>query len=234
MIWRRSLGVVAVIVAMSGSLLSSETEKRMQVPWGGLKQLAGGKQVALQLAEGVRVEGRIRKVTINSLVLKVNKSSNPAAYPKDRIEIPRETVSRVEVQGLKDKKGKRIGLTVGTFFATLYGSMRALTGGELSESEPTNGQAFAGFAISAGAAVLVYRALRPKGVTLIEILPDSPGEGVPKPANQDTSLNTTIPAGTAPLFFEPSSPGRLRQQVLQTLTRQDSPWQLSDQEPAAR
>ena len=45
--------------------------------------------------------------------------------------------------------------------------------------------------IPTGTAVLVYRALGPKNdVTLIEIVPDSPGGGAPKPETRDTSLNT--------------------------------------------
>ncbi len=182
--WRRSLSALMVFLVMSGSLLASELEKRLQVQWSALGKRIGGKKVTLQLADGEKVEGRVKKVTATSLVVKVKKSSNVAVYPGSKIQVPREEVLRIEVQGLKKNVGKRIGLTVGTFLGTLYGSMIALTGGELSESEPTDAQGAAGVAIAAGAAVLVYRALRPKGVTLIEILPDSPGEGKPKPKNR--------------------------------------------------
>ena len=92
--WRRILGWVAVFLAMSGSTLGSEPEKRLQVRWSELKKLIGGKKVTLQLAEGARVEGRIRKVTDTSLVFKVKKSSKPADYPKGKIQIPKETGDR--------------------------------------------------------------------------------------------------------------------------------------------
>ena len=101
--WRRTVGVVAAFAAMSGNVLGSESEKRLQVRWSGLKKLVGGKQVALQLAEGARVEGRIRNVTDTSLVLKVKKSSEPTDYPKGTIEIARENISRIEVRGLMGK-----------------------------------------------------------------------------------------------------------------------------------
>ena len=100
--YRRILGVVAVFLAMSGSMLGSEPDKRRQVRWSELKKLIGGKKVTLQLTEGARVEGRIRKVTAPSLDFKVKKSSDPVAYPKGKIQIPRETVSRIEVRGLKE------------------------------------------------------------------------------------------------------------------------------------
>ena len=88
--------------------------------------MIGGKKVALRLGEGARVEGRIRKVTDTSLLFKVKKSSEPADYPKGKIQIPRETVSRIEVRGLKEHKGRRVGATVGTFAGTLFGSMAAI------------------------------------------------------------------------------------------------------------
>ena len=86
---RQILGLVAVFLAMSGSLLGSEPEKRLQVRWSELKKLIGGKKVTLQLAEGARVEGRVKKVTETSLDFKVKKSSEPVDYPKGKIQIPR-------------------------------------------------------------------------------------------------------------------------------------------------
>ena len=187
--WRRILGLVAAFLAMSGDMPGSEPEKRLQVRWSEFKKLIGGKKVTLQLAEGARVEGRIRKVTDTSLVFKVKKSSEPADYPKGKIQIPRATVSRIEVRGLKENKGKRVGATVGTFVGTLLGSVVVLKGGKVHEG--SSKVVLPSGAIATAAAVLVYRALGPKGVTHIEILPDSPGERGPKPADRDTSSRTT-------------------------------------------
>ncbi len=186
--WRRSLAGLVMFLLVSGSLMGSEPVKLLQVRWSELGKRIGGKKVTLQLADGERVEGQVRKVTATSLVVKVKKSSNVAAHPKGEIRIPRETVFRIEARSSKKvRRGREAGriiLTGGTFFSTLLGSMIALTGGELSESEPTNAQAVASIAIATGVALLAYRALRPKNVILIEILPDSPGEGKPKPKNR--------------------------------------------------
>ena len=186
--WRRILGWVAVFLVMSGSMLGSEPEKRRQVRWSELKKLIGGKKVTLQLAEGARVEGRIRKVTDTSLVFKVKKSSKPVDYPKGKIQIPRETVSRIEVRGLKENKAMRVGATAGTFAGTLFASLAVLmsTG---SDSGATEGEVMAAVAIPTAAAVLVYKVLAPKKITIIEILPDSPGERGPKPINKDSTPN---------------------------------------------
>ena len=176
--YRRILGVVAAFLAMSGSMLGSEPELRLQARWSQLKKLLGGKKVALQLSDGARVEGRIRKVTDTSLVFRVKKSSEPAAYPKGKMQIPRETVSRIEVRGLKENKGKRVArvvATAGTFAGALFASLVVLhaTG---SDSGATEGEVVAAVAIPTAAAILVYRALAHKDITTIEILPDSPSE----------------------------------------------------------
>ena len=212
---------------MSGSTLGSEPEKRLQVRWSELKKLIGGKKVALRLAEGARVEGRIRKVTDTSLVFKVKKSSEPMAYPKGESQILRENVSRIEVRGLKENKGKRVGATVGTFVGTLLGSVVVLKGGKVHESSsnlvlPTSA------AIATAAAVLVYRALGPKGVTHIEILPDSPGGGGPPPPNKDQSSTPTASGEALALsLIEESSAERLRRQSRRAVMRQDLPLDLS-------
>ncbi len=227
--WRRSLSLVAVSLAMSGSMLGSEPEKRRQVRWSELRKLIGGKQITLQLAEGARVEGRIRKMTAAALVFKVKKSSDPVAYPKGKSQIPRETVSRIEVRGLKENKGKRIAATVGAFVGTMMGSMVAIAGTEAGEpGEKFYGSYAASIAIATGVAILVNRALGPKDLTLIKILPDSPGIKAPKPPNKDESSHTTGSGGAlAPSLFEESSSERLRQQARRALMRQGIPLHLS-------
>ena len=90
---RRILSMVAVSLAMSGSMLGSEPEKRLQARWSELKKLIGGKKVALQLSDGARVEGRVKRVKELSIVLWVKRSSD---YPKGQSEIAREAVSLIE------------------------------------------------------------------------------------------------------------------------------------------
>ena len=254
---RRSLSILAVLLMMSGSLLGSEPEKRLQVRWGELGKLIGGKAVALQLAEGARVKGRVRKVTWDSLVVKVKWSSNPAAYPKGQTEIPREAVSRIKVRNRKmvriGGESRRIALTVGAFAGAMAVSRAVVIASKKFEGSVPGGVYALNIGVSIGAAVLAYRALRPKGVALIEILPDPPAEGSPKPTDgeqssrprQDTSalVRERLPVTSEPLILpafkhtgigaaapslvEQSRSQRLRRQARRAVMRQDISLHLS-------
>ena len=253
---RRSLSVLAVFLMMNGSLLGSEPEKRLQVRWGQLGKLIAGKKVALQLAKGARVEGRVGKVEATSLTINVKKASNPAAYPKGQTEIPKEAVSRIEARNSNLREGRaavRSGLSVAAFVGAFFVSLLALIGGTASESEPSMLQFGVAIGIATGASVLTYGALPPKGVTIIEILPDLPAEGQPKPTDkeqssrpkQDTSssVGDRLPVASEPLILpafkhngigaavpslvEQSRSERLRQQARRAVMRQDIPLHLS-------
>ena len=171
----RDLSGLALLLVMSGSLTGSELAKRLEVKWSGLGEMIGGARVTLQLADGERVAGRVKGVTATSLAVRVKKTSDPLAYPKGRNHIPRETVSRIEVRSFKSGGGGRIGVAAAAFGGTLFGSTFALVGKEVGEGEAVGAKVGASVAIAAGVAILVYRATRPKGMTVIEILPDSPG-----------------------------------------------------------
>ncbi|MDE2757537.1 MAG: hypothetical protein OXI92_13430 [Acidobacteriota bacterium] len=214
---QRSLSVLAVFLMTNGTLLGSEPEGVLQVRWGELGKLIGGKKVALQLAKGARVKGRVRRVTEASIVLWVKRSPD---YPKGQSEIAREAVSRIEVRSSKKAKPARevgrISLTGAVFVGALFGSMLGLAGGTFSESEPNDAQMVGSVAIATVAAVLTYRALGPKDITpkritLIEILPDLPAEESPKPTDkeqspspkQDTfsSMGESLPVASKPLIL---------------------------------
>ena len=207
-------------------MLGSEPEIRLQVRWSELKQVIGGKKVKLQLAEGARVEGRIKKVTPTSLDFKITKSSEWADYPKGWIEIARETISRIEVRGLKANRGRQVGTAVGTFVGALLGSVVVLKGGKVHEGS-SNVVIPSSVAIATGVAVLVYRALAPKKVTIIEISPDPPGGGEPTATNKDQSSTPTASGeALAAARIEESSAERLRRQSRRAVMRQDLPLAL--------
>lgn len=101
--WQRSLCILVVFLMLSGSVLGSEPEKRLQVRESDLGTLIQGKTVVLRLVEGARLEGRVQKVTNDALVVRVNKSSQPAAYAKGKTQISRAAVSRIEGRDLKSR-----------------------------------------------------------------------------------------------------------------------------------
>ncbi len=189
--WRRLVGFVAAFLAMSGSMLGSEPEKRLQVRWSELKQVIGGKKVTLRLAEGARVKGRVKRVKESSIVLWVKRSSD---YPKGQSEIARETISRIEVRDLNvkraAKRAKQAALTVGAAVGALVGTVLLyLTLGPDEESGVP--AIWGGIALGSTVAALMNlpkrSPKRSKDVTLIEILPDSTGERAPKPADKEQS-----------------------------------------------
>ena len=218
----RAIGFSVVFLVLSTNLQGSDQEELLEVRWSELKNLVAGKTVTLQLAEDARVEGQIRSVDAASLVFKVRNSSNLKDYPKGEIQIPIEAVSRIEVRGLKENKGIRVAATVGTFIGTMMGSMVAIAGTEAGEpGDKYYGSYAASIAISTGVAILVNRALRPKDVTFIKILTDSPGARMPKPTEKDASPNTTASGSTLPpSFVEESSSEQLRRQARRAVMRQ--------------
>ena len=219
---RRGIRSLVVFLVLSSNLPGSDQEKPLEVRWGELKDLIGAKLVTLQIAEDARVEGRIRSVDAASLVFNVKNSSSLSDYPKGEIQIPIEAISRIEVRGLKENKGIRVAATVGTFVGTMMGSMVAIAGTEAGEpGDKYYGSYAASIAISTGVAILVNRALRPKDVTFINILRDSPGARMPKPTEKDAFPNTTASGSTLPpLFVEESSSEQLRRQARRAVMRQ--------------
>lgn len=224
---RRGIGCLVVFLLCT-NLQGSDEEQLLQVRWSELKNLIGGKLVTLQIAEGARLEGRIGTVNAASLVFKVRNSSNPKDYPKGEMQIPTETVSRIEVRGLKENKGIRIAATAATFVGTMTGSMVAIAGTEPGEpGDKYYGSYAASIAIATGVAILVNRALRPKDITLITILPGPTGATKPNPANKEESSNRPASEDvlTSSLPEESSSEG-LRWQARRALMREDLPLDL--------
>ena len=184
--WRRYFGILAVFLAISGNMLGSEPEKRLQARWSQLKKLINGNKVALQPSDGARVKGRVLRVTEASLVL--------TNYPKGKIEIARETVFRIEALdfnvNLVARRARKDALTVGAAVGALVGTVALflVAGPDEGSGTPV---IWGGIAIGAGVAVLMNLPQRSRDVTLIEILLDSPGERKPKSTNKDQSSTPT-------------------------------------------
>ena len=216
---RRSLSVLAVFLMMNGNLLGWEPEILLQVRESDLGALIQGKRVALRLVEGALVEGRVREVTANALVVRVKRSSNPTAYPKGTMQIPRAAVSGIEVREAA-KRLKQTALTIVAALGAFVGGAMivdavGLTGGRGGRGTdlwvleaPEIG---AGLAIGAFVAVLMNLPRRSKNVTIVEVLPDPPVESSPKPTDgeqssrpkQDTSssVGESLPVTSEPLIL---------------------------------
>ena len=220
--WLRIVGLVGLFLAMNGIMLGSDPEKRLQVGWSELKKVIRGKIVTLHVAEGARVKGRVKRVKESSVVLWVKRSSD---YPKGQIEVAREAVSRIEAldvnANLVARRAKKAALTVGAVAGALVGSgaLFLVAGPDQGSIAPA---IWAGIGIGSALAVLINLPRGSRDVTLIEIIPDSPGEREPKPANKDQSSNTTASEEALALsLVEDSKAERLHRQARRAVMRQD-------------
>ena len=149
-------------------------------------------------------------------------------------------------------------MTVGAFAASLVGSTLIVVASQQFEGSVPGGIYALEFGVATGVAVLTYRALGPKDITpkritLIEILPDSPGESELKPTNNSqspspkqgtsSSVGERLPVTSEPLILPAfkhnnigaavsplvvkSSQERLRQQARRAVMRQGVPLHLS-------
>lgn len=227
--WLRIVGLVGLFLAMNGIMLGSDPEKRLQVRWSELKKVIRGKIVTLQLADGTQVKGgRVKRVKESSVVLWVKRSSD---YPKGQIEVAREAVSRIEAldvnANLVARRAKKATQTVGAVVGVLVGTfaLSHVWGPDQGSRAPA---LWAGIGIGSAVAVLMNLPRGSRDVTLIEIIPDSPGEGEPQPTNKDRSSTPTA-SGEAldASLIEESSAERLRRQARRAVMRQDLPLDLS-------
>ena len=187
--FKGSLSVLMGLMLTSASVMGSEPPNRLHVPWSMVGEMTRGKRVTLELAEGGKVKGRVRKVTATSLVFKVKKSSDRVAYPKGEVQIPRESVSRIEMR--LRSSDKRAPLSIGIFFGTCIGLTFGV-GNNIVLGDDVPGLFFGIVAAVAGAvATVVYIGLGQARVT-IEILPDSPGE-------QEEKDNAPAATGSGPV-----------------------------------
>ena len=165
----------------------------MEVPWSMLGEMIRGRKVVLQLADGETVKGRVSGLAATSLVIKVKKTSAPVAYPKGETQIPRESVTRIEMR--RHSANKRALLGIGAFAGTLVGSVFALyaivaaQGGEGGSLEGRGVGILVG--ISGAVAAAVYSGAGQDRIT-IEIQPNSPGE-------QDKKENAPATTGAGAL-----------------------------------
>jgi hypothetical protein len=102
---------LAIGVAILSILpLLAEASEVMHVKWEDLP-LVQGKTVRISLPGGF-VTGKATSVEADALVVDVQKTSDPNAYPKGMLRAPRENLHRLEMQ-TKGKTGRAVLTTLG-------------------------------------------------------------------------------------------------------------------------
>ena len=102
-------------LAMGVAILSilpllAEGSDVMHVKWEGLSMVEGT-TVRIALPGGV-ITGKATSVEADALVVDVQKTSDPNAYPKGTLRAPRENLHRIEMQ-TKGKTGRAVLATLG-------------------------------------------------------------------------------------------------------------------------
>ena len=82
-----------------------------RLTWEELPQLVG-KHVSIALYDGGAVAGTVREVQADALLIQVSKSTNPAAYPKGPMRVPRNKLHVLDLHG-KGHKYRTIGMALG-------------------------------------------------------------------------------------------------------------------------
>ncbi len=191
---RRSVSVLMVLLLTSGSAMGSGRGKGLQVPWSMLGEMIRGKKVVLQLADGETVKGRVRGLTATSLVVRVKKTTDPVAYPKGVAQIPRESVSRIEMR--RHSANKRALLSLGAFSGTLFVSSIVLVRSASQQGWGSIPGTFVGILVglSGAVAAAVYAGSGEARVTL-EIPSGAPGKQNEKAVEGGQSRSDTPGSG---------------------------------------
>ena len=84
------LSPVGAAVLLLSLAPAADAVSPRRLTWDGLSQLVG-KHVSIPLYDGGAVSGKVREIQADALVIDVSRSSNPVAYPKGPMRVPRCT-----------------------------------------------------------------------------------------------------------------------------------------------
>jgi len=107
--------VLVALLAMSRSLLWAGEPRQLQLKWSELGPRIEDRKVALVLPGGTYVEGKVQRVVLDGLWLRVSKTSDRQAQPKGSHLIPRPSVSMLQVT--EYRKLARLLVTAGAIAA---------------------------------------------------------------------------------------------------------------------
>ena len=128
------------------------TPERMT--WDGLSQLVG-KHVSIALYDGGAVSGKVSDVEADALLIQVSKSTDPVAYPKGPMRVPRAKLHVLDLHG-KGFKYRVIGTALG-FAAGAAGGACVAFGAQGGPFGDEGGAAGAGMiGVMAGVTVAGY------------------------------------------------------------------------------
>jgi hypothetical protein len=143
-----------------------------QITWRQLPVLTG-KKVSLVTPGGALISGKVVGVDAEALILKVARTTDPSAYPKGEVRVPRASLRTLRVQ-TKGHKFRVIGTLIGANAGILGGAGAAIEiqGGVLSNNHPAVATAaFIGIAAGGTVAGYLMGSRADRRSTIYEILP---------------------------------------------------------------
>lgn len=126
-----------------------------QISWHDLP-IVIGKNVSLVMPGGAVISGKVVGVHAEAMKVNVTRTSEPGAYPKGEVRVPRASLRTLEVR-TKSRKFRVLGTLLGGIagFAGGLGAAIGIQGGILSQERPgAAGAAWIG--VTAGGAVAGY------------------------------------------------------------------------------
>lgn len=140
----------------------------LELKWGELSPIIGGRRVQLVLPEGTVIKGEAVTVREEALVVDVKGTSNAKAYPKGSATIPRASVTLIQVERQRGSWGRKLGTVVGVLSGIVLGGYVATV---TADSAGAGIATFLGIA-SAGTVGGYYAGKQvDRKVTVIKIVP---------------------------------------------------------------
>jgi len=143
----------------------------IELRWNELSGIAQGRDVKLRLTDGTRVEGELLVIRPEALSIDVNKTSNKVTFPKGQREIPRTSVSTLELRRIKTARWRVVGTTVGVVGGLFTGAGVAV--GLCNSYSCGGGAVWAGIGTGVATAVLGNRLGHAADMqtTIVKIIP---------------------------------------------------------------
>jgi len=123
---RKSLAVLAAfgLLAQDAAFarqVPADAGNRLQISWDELANFVVEQRVSFTLPDRARLEGEVLAVRPDSLVLDVQKARHTKAYPRGQTEVPRSSITDIQVIRHQSSAGRIVGGilgAIGGFFAT--------------------------------------------------------------------------------------------------------------------
>jgi hypothetical protein len=146
-----SIGIVVLLITSAPVRAAS----LRQIKWQDLS-IVTGKNVSLVMPGGALISGKAMGVDADALKLNVVRTTDPGAYPKGAVRVPRASVRTLQVHS-KGRMFRVIGTTVGAFAGLTagFGAAIQIQGGILANKHGAGAEA-AFIGIAAGGAVAGY------------------------------------------------------------------------------